>query len=102
MELWVLPDAGTASSGGTLISHGDLNQSMELALTTDNFLEVTVGGKTVRSEQPLPAEPGEWAHVARGYHASGSDAGHPGNAAGAPALACHNFGEVLHKVQDPA
>src|SRR3546814_18632317 len=56
MELWVLHDAGTASSGGTLISHGDLNQSMEMALTTDSFLAITRGGTTTRSGQPLRSE----------------------------------------------
>src|SRR5690606_10174758 len=66
MAGWVLPDGPAA---GTLISHGDLNESLELALTADNYLEVIVGSHVVRSEQPLDLLSGEWAHFALVYHA---------------------------------
>ncbi|WP_243699169.1 LamG-like jellyroll fold domain-containing protein [Anseongella ginsenosidimutans] len=89
MELWALPEA--EGRGGTLISHGAASGSLELALTSDNYLQVIAGTQTLKSEQPLAISPGEWAHLALVYHA-----------ADATVSAYYNFTEVIHAAPVPA
>ncbi len=61
IELWALP---TAAANGTLFSHGNTAKALELALTSDNKLEVTVGTQTIVSPNPLNYRQGEWSHIA--------------------------------------
>lgn len=84
VEMWVLPDGPRAQ---TLFSQGNKNNAMELALTADNHLQVTVGNTTVNSDKPLAYKPGEWAHVALQYDAQALTVS-----------AFYNFTEVIHAV----
>ncbi|QEC52643.1 concanavalin A-like lectin/glucanase superfamily protein [Anseongella ginsenosidimutans] len=92
VEMWVLPGGQTSgipagSPRGTLFSHGNSNQSLELAFAAGNYLEVRVGETVVKSEAPLVYKPGEWAHVALVY-----------NAAASTVSAVYNFAEVISGV----
>jgi hypothetical protein len=64
-EMWVLP---SSAANQTVFSHGDAAGSLELALTSDNKMQVTVGTKVVKSTNPFIFKPGEWAHVALVYN----------------------------------
>jgi hypothetical protein len=64
-EMWILP-SGLANQ--TVFSHGDANGSLELALTSDRKMKVTVGNNTITSTDNYPYEAGQWAHVALIYN----------------------------------
>lgn len=83
-ELWVLQNPGT---GGTVFSQGNANQSMELGLTAEHYLQVIVGAKVIKSLKPVPYKEGEWAHVALIY-----------NSADTTITALYNFSEVISGV----
>jgi hypothetical protein len=80
-EMWILPK-GEAFQ--TLFSHGDVNESMELALTVGNQMRITVGTKTVNSPA-VDMKPGEWAHVALVYNDNNRTVS-----------AFYNFVEMIH------
>lgn len=61
IELWALP---AVAANGTLFSHGNTAKALELALTSDNKLEVTVGTQTITSPNPVNYRQGEWSHIA--------------------------------------
>jgi len=87
VEMWIQPDK---LQNATLFSHGDINESMELALTDDGCMTVKVGNTTVKSPKlgQTSANPnyadGSWAHVALVY-----------NAATNKLSADYNFNEVI-------
>ncbi|MDR2962842.1 MAG: T9SS type A sorting domain-containing protein [Bacteroidales bacterium] len=87
VELWIQPDK---LQNATLFSHGNINESMELALTADECLTVKVGNTTVKSPKlgQTPANPnyadGSWAHVAMVYNANTNKVS-----------AYYNFSEVI-------
>ena len=64
-EMWVLPSAAATH---TLFSHGDVNQSLELALTSDNKMQVTIGNNVIKSTNAFNFKAGEWAHIALVYN----------------------------------
>jgi len=64
-EMWILT---TSNTNQTIFSHGDINGSLELALTSDNKMKVTVGGQVITSETAFDYNEGEWAHVALVYN----------------------------------
>ncbi|MBN1462146.1 MAG: T9SS type A sorting domain-containing protein [Paludibacteraceae bacterium] len=72
VEMWVQPKE---LQNGTLFSHGNKNESFELALTADECLQVKVGETIVKSPKlgQTPANPnyadGSWAHIAMIYDA---------------------------------
>lgn len=82
-EMWILADRPQNS---TLFSHGSANESMELAVTADHHLEVTIGAKVIRSDGAVDYRQGEWAHVAMVY-----------DAAAGKVSAYYNFVEVIHE-----
>lgn len=84
-EMWVLPGK---QEDATLFSQGNVNESLEMAFTADNHLQVTVGKKKISSDKPLDYKQGEWAHVALVYHAADSTLS-----------AFYNFQEVIHGVK---
>jgi hypothetical protein len=84
VEMWVLPDA---KADGTLFSQGNINKTMELAFTADNYLQVTIGQQVIESDKPLDYKQGEWAHVALVY-----------NTTTGKVSAFYNFVEVIHDV----
>ena len=73
VEMWIQP---SRLQNATLFSHGNINESLELALTADECLTVKVGSTTVKSPKlgQTPANPnyadGSWAHVALVYNAA--------------------------------
>ncbi|MDR0791884.1 MAG: T9SS type A sorting domain-containing protein [Chitinophagaceae bacterium] len=71
VEMWILP-SGTRSETQTLFSQGNINSVMEMALTADNYLQVTIGNKVITSEKALPVQAGQWVHVAFEYNAQDS------------------------------
>lgn len=81
-EMWINPSSLKA---GTLFSQGDANAAMEMSLTSDNYLQVTVGGNTVKSDKPVGVQQGQWSHVALEY-----------NAQDTTVSAFFNFVEVIH------
>lgn len=83
-EMWILPGK---QGHATLFSHGNINESLELAVTEDNRLQVTVGKKKISSDGPVDYKPGEWAHVALVYRAADSTV-----------FAFYNFKEVIHGI----
>ncbi len=66
-EMWILPNT---AANGTLFSQGTAIESMELALTSDNYLQVTMGNKKIKSDRPVAYKQGEWAHTALAYNAT--------------------------------
>ena len=64
-EMWILP---AAQANQTLFSHGNTIESLELALTTDNKMQLTIGGTVIKSTSAYDYRPGEWAHVAMVYN----------------------------------
>jgi hypothetical protein len=82
--MWVLPNN---KANGTIFSQGNINESMELAFTADNYMAVTIGKKRVLSTSPLEYRQDSWAHAALVY-----------NAADSTVSAFYNFKEVIHKV----
>ncbi len=81
-EMWVLPGK---QADQTVFSHGDQNGSLELALTTDNKIQVTAGSTIVKSTNAYDYKPGEWAHVALVY-----------NNISRTVSAFYNFVEMIH------
>jgi hypothetical protein len=67
IEMWILP---SRLQNGTLFSHGNINNALELSLTSDGRLKARVGTSEVLS-QPVPFEQGSWAHIALVYEATG-------------------------------
>src|SRR5690606_21715032 len=65
---WIMAD----KTGGTLFSQGDRNNSVELALTGDDHLQVIIGDKTFTSSHVVDVQSGQWAHIALVYHRSDS------------------------------
>ncbi|MEO8962542.1 MAG: LamG-like jellyroll fold domain-containing protein [Ginsengibacter sp.] len=61
-EMWIRPNGTT---GGTLFSQGNSSTSMELTLTSDKHLQVTIGNKTIKSDNLNFSS--DWAHVALVY-----------------------------------
>jgi hypothetical protein len=68
VEMWI---QAAQPQNATLFSHGNINESLELAITSDNKLQVTVGSTTLTSPSPVAYDQGSWAHVALVYEASG-------------------------------
>ena len=68
VEMWIQP---TESQNATLFSHGNTNESLELSITANNYLQVRVGENVITSAETVPFELGSWAHVALVYEASG-------------------------------
>lgn len=85
VETWALPNA---AANGTLFSQGAGSETLELALTSDNYLEVTAGSKTIKSAAPVPYKQGGWAHVALVL-----------NAAAKTVSAYYNFQAVINDAQ---
>jgi hypothetical protein len=71
VEMWIQPAEAQKAQNATLFSHGNINESLELAITSDNKLQVTVGSTTLTSSSPVAYESGSWAHVALVYEAEG-------------------------------
>ncbi len=68
IEMWVMPDA---PQNATLFSHGNEGNTLSLGLTADHHLKVTVGNKEIVSENTVPYEQDNWAHVAVVYEKTG-------------------------------
>jgi hypothetical protein len=66
VEMWIQPDR---PQNATLFSHGNTNESLELAMTADSALCVRIGNTTLTGTQPVPYDQGTWAHVALVYEA---------------------------------
>lgn len=84
VEMWVLPDK---QENETIFSQGNINNSMEIAFTGDNHMQVIIGKKVVQSDKPLDYQKDQWAHVALVYNASTQKVS-----------AFYNFKEVIHDV----
>jgi hypothetical protein len=84
-EMWVLPDS---MENGTVFSQGNMNESIELAFTNDNHLQVTVGKQVIKSPNPLNFLNGQWSHVALEY-----------NAVDSTVSAFYNFQEVINEIK---
>ncbi|HYW96068.1 MAG TPA: LamG-like jellyroll fold domain-containing protein, partial [Bacteroidales bacterium] len=82
VEMWINTDT---PQDATLFSHGTINESLELSLTADNHLSVTVGETTVSSRDQVPFEAGSWAHVALVYTKKGQ------------VSAYYNFNEMISR-----
>ncbi len=67
IEMWIQP---SQLQNGTLFSHGNINNALELSLTSDSRLKARVGTSEVLS-QPVAFEQGSWAHIALVYEATG-------------------------------
>ena len=68
IEMWIQPDM---TQNAVLFSHGNINNSLELAMTADNHLKVKVGNDEVVSSEAVNYEAGNWAHVALTLDKSG-------------------------------
>ncbi|MDR1342524.1 MAG: T9SS type A sorting domain-containing protein [Prevotellaceae bacterium] len=84
VEMWI---QAAQPQNATLFSHGNINESLELAVTADNKLRVTVGSSTVTSPDPVAYDQGSWAHVALVYEAGGF------------LTAYYNYSAVISRVQ---
>ncbi len=82
VEMWINSDA---PQNATLFSHGNINESLEMSLMTDNHLRIKVGNTTVTSQDAVPFEAGSWAHVALVYSKKGN------------VSAYYNFNEVISR-----
>lgn len=87
VETWALSDR---AANGTLFSQGASNESLELAITSDNFLEITVGQKVIRSSSRVAYKAGEWAHIAMVLNATTNTVS-----------AYYNFQELIHEAPVP-
>jgi hypothetical protein len=67
IEMWIQP---SQLQNGTIFSHGNINNALELSLTSDSRLKAKVGTSEILSE-PVAFEQGSWAHVALTYEAEG-------------------------------
>lgn len=84
VEMWIKSDV---SQDATLFSHGNINESLELALTSDNHLKINVAGDQIISQEAVPFEAGSWAHLAFVYDKMGYIS------------AYYNFTEVISRVE---
>ena len=84
VEMWIKP---SVPRNAILFSHGNLNESIGMGLTADNYLSLFVGNNVVKSNNPVPFEPGSWAHVAFVFSKDGFISGY------------YNFSEVISNVQ---
>ncbi|NLO00845.1 MAG: T9SS type A sorting domain-containing protein, partial [Bacteroidales bacterium] len=84
VEMWIKP---TEPQNAILLNHGNINESIGMALTADNYLTLFVGDNAITSNSPVPFEPGSWAHVAFVYSKEGLISGY------------YNFSEVISSVQ---
>lgn len=66
VELWAMADK---AQDAVLWTQGDANSAIELAITADNHLRVTIDGTTVTSPDAFDYEQGNWAHIAMVYDA---------------------------------
>lgn len=82
VEMWI---KSNLAQDATLFSHGNINNSIELALTADNHIKVTVGDEVLTSESVVPFEAGSWAHISFVYEKTGVT------------TAYYNFAEVIRK-----
>lgn len=80
VEMWIKTDD---AQNATLFSHGNINESLEMSLTQDNYLQIILGNNVVTSQNPVAFEAGSWAHVAFVYNRSGHISG------------SYNFTEVI-------
>lgn len=69
VEMWIKSDE---PQNATLFSHGNINESLELAITEDNHLKLTLGNNIVTSQNTFAFESGSWAHVALVYNKEGT------------------------------
>ena len=83
-EMWILP---AVQANQTVFSHGNATEAMELALTLDNKMQITIGTNVIKSASPYDYKPGEWAHVAMVY-----------NDVSKTVSAFYNFIEMIHAV----
>ena len=81
-EMWILP---TTQANQTVFSHGSTTESLELAITTDNKMQITSGNTVIKSVLAYDYKPGEWAHVAMIY-----------NDKSRTVSAFYNFVEMIH------
>ncbi|MDB5279232.1 MAG: Pentaxin family [Ferruginibacter sp.] len=81
-EMWILP---SKQADQTLFSHGSAIESLELSLTADNKMQITVGSTVIKSTSAYDYKPGEWAHVAMVY-----------NDKSKTVSAFYNFVEMIH------
>lgn len=68
VEMWIMADK---PQDAVLFSHGNSSNTFELSLTADNHLKVKVGEKEIVSNDVVPFEDGNWAHVAVAYSKDG-------------------------------
>ena len=68
VEMWINSDE---PQNATLFGHGNINQSLEIALTSDNYLQLKLGSEITMSQDPIPFEAGTWAHLALVYTKDG-------------------------------
>jgi hypothetical protein len=81
-EMWVL---ASKQANQTVFSHGDAASSLELALTSDNKMQITAGTKVIKSTTAYNYKAGEWAHVTLVY-----------NDKSQTVSAFYNFVEMIH------
>lgn len=68
VEMWIKSDE---PQNATLFGHGNINQSLEIALNSDNYLILRLGNETTTSQNSIPFEAGTWAHIALVYTKEG-------------------------------
>lgn len=73
VEMWIRSEAPQEA---VLFCHGNVNEAIGMSLTADNHLELFVGDRVIKSAQPVPFEPGSWAHVAFVYRKEGTISGY--------------------------
>ena len=83
VEMWINSDQAQTA---TLFNHGNINESIGMALTSDNRLQLFLGDNIITSNNPAPFEPGSWAHVAFVFSEEGYITGY------------YNFSEVISNV----
>ena len=49
-EMWILP---SKQANQTMFSHGNANEALELALTSDNKMQVTIGNNVLKVHYAL-------------------------------------------------
>ena len=52
------------NQNAVLFSHGEQGNSVELSITSDNYLVLNINGKTVKTDKPIALDKGTWSHVA--------------------------------------
>lgn len=84
VEMWIKADE---AKNVTLFNQGNSNESIEMSLTQDNYLQIRVGDNVVSSKNAIPFEKGSWAHVAMVYTKDGYVSGY------------YNYNEVISGVE---